>query len=223
MKNLLAEVCLVSVLIATSSFASGVKQNFIHPDKLWANAFSAPKKFKVKSVNSDLLSNNNVDLAGDFPSDCSTGCDPSCVSLAQRIVSDCAGGQPLPPSPSQGGSTRPDFASCVSTMHDYFHARTSTSADQDSADAVSYCVSGASTACATTLYTTYFHLRTSTTGDQDHNDAAHACQNGATPDCMAVVYPTYHQRSGTSATQDVNDSAAACQRYPAPPAPGTAP
>jgi hypothetical protein len=210
MKKFLVCSIVLFLIVSSDTLAGGLAVNFVHPDKLQkVSLFSA--KSAPKEIQSDLLGNIHQDLSADFSSDCAAGCSSSCVALAQRIVSDCAGGT------SAGGTTGgPNFAACVSQMHDFFHARSGTSGDQDSADAVSYCVSGASPTCPDLLNTTYFHTRTGTTGDQDRADSARACQNGATPDCMAVVYPTFHQRTGTTATQDVNDSAAACQRQVAP-------
>ncbi len=179
-----------ALFITLPSQARGLRENFIHPDKLIAKEYVSLESFTLTNTSDD----------------CSSGCSAACVQFARRIISDCGS------TPPSGGVDRPDFQLCVSTMKTFFSARSGTSGSQDSADAIAYCVSGASTTCPDELNTAYFSKRSGTSGAQDRTDAARACQNGVSLSCMQVVHGEYSRRSGTSSTQDVNDAVAACQR-----------
>lgn len=176
------------MFFALSSHASGLREKFIHPDKT----------FGLESLS--LRFEGTED-------DCSIGCSATCVQLARRIVSDC--GASTPPTT---GTDRPDFQQCVTSMKSYYGARSGTSGNQDSEDAIAYCISGASAECAVTIHAEVLSKRQGTTGTQDRTDAALACQNGATASCVITIYGQYKQRSGTTSTQDANDAIAVCQR-----------
>ncbi len=199
MRYSLSTVFTLLIVTSSTTWAGGLAENFVHPDKQGA------------SVAETLL---GLDLDASTASvttvvdPCADQCSATCISFAQTVLSQCGS----VPRPRPGPGPIPMPPNCIEDMRSFFAGRSGTSSDQDRSDAIAYCTSGADPACAPALQTNFTSKRTGTSSSQDRTDAAYACQNGATVSCVQQVFEEYRRRSGTSSTQDINDSLAACQR-----------